>query len=194
MQNVTEMAVACPDPPIAAREQTEDRLSVDAPFPWYALQIRQTRRALCEVMLAAKGVEYFSPCTLIQRQWSDRKKVLSEPLFPGYLFCSIDLSFRLPLLQVPGVIGLVSSGRKVIEIDATELDQIRRAVSSGNPVEPLPTYTVGEAVHILSGPLRGLKGVLQQVRSRSRLILSVSMLHRSIAVEISSSDLEADYS
>jgi transcription antitermination factor NusG len=152
--------------------------------PWLAVQIRQTGRASCERMLDYAGIEFFSPCAIVERRWSDRVKRVEVPLFPGYLFCRIDPTRRLPILQIPGVLSIVSAGKAPLYVEAAELDAIRAALHANLPLTPVPYLAIGQKISITSGPLQGLEGILEQVKSRRRLLLSVTMLHRSVAVEL----------
>jgi transcription antitermination factor NusG len=106
------------------------------------------------------------------------------PLFPGYLFCRFDPQNRLPILKTPGVIQVVGCSRQPIPVDEDEIKSIQALVTSGIPNQPWPFLKVGEKVRIESGPLRGLEGVVVEFRGNRRLILSVSLLQRSVAVEI----------
>lgn len=188
MGNVAKMAVACP-PPSNLLPSPPNTFSHPQTLPWYALQIRQRGRELCEQMLSNAGYEYFSPCARVERQWSDRKKIAHLPLFPGYIFCRLDPNKRLPVLKLPAVIGIVSAGKRLLEVDSVELEAIRTAVASKLPVESVPYLLPGEKVMISSGPLRGVLGVLERVKKQPRLLLSVTMLNRSISVEVDMSQV-----
>jgi transcription antitermination factor NusG len=190
MEHVAKMAVACPLSNFSSFQPQNPECNLHA-LPWFALQIRQRGRELGEQMLASADYEYFSPCTVSERQWSDRRKLFNIPLFPGYIFCRFDPQRRLPILKMPGVIGIVSAGRQLLEVDASELAAIRMAIASKLPIEPVPYLVPGERVCIISGPLRGVEGVLEQIKKRPRLLLSVTMLNRSISVEIHSSQVES---
>jgi transcription antitermination factor NusG len=130
------------------------------------------------------GYEEFLPLYECRKRWSDRIKEVQVPLFPGYLFCRFDLQERLPILKTPGVIQVVGYNRQPIAVDEDEVKSIQTVISSGIPNQPWPFLKVGEKVRIVSGPLRGLAGVLVELKGNRRLILSVSLLQRSVAVEM----------
>jgi transcription antitermination factor NusG len=134
--------------------------------------------------LQGKGIEVFLPTGKIRRQWSDRTKEVSAALFPGYLFSRINLENRLPVMMTPGVFQIVGNGQRPISVDAKDLKAIQRVIHSGLPNEPHPYLEVGNRVEIGSGPLTGLHGIVSGFRSRQRLIVSVSLLQRSVAVEL----------
>jgi transcription antitermination factor NusG len=105
-------------------------------------------------------------------------------LFPAYLFCRFDVSRRLPILITPGVLHIVSYGTGPAAIDEKEIEAIQRIVRLGLPAKPWPYPQVGDQVTIERGPLAGLVGVLVSVRSSCRLVVSLSLIQRSIATEI----------
>jgi transcription antitermination factor NusG len=151
---------------------------------WYALQVRSRFEMSVAKQLRGMGYEEFLPLYECRKRWSDRIKVVQAPLFPGYLFCRLDPQNRLPILKTPGVIQIVGYNRQPIPVDDAELESIQTLVTSGIPNEPWPFLKVGERVRIEAGPLRGLEGVLVEFKGNQRLILSVSLLQRSVAVEM----------
>jgi transcription antitermination factor NusG len=157
--------------------------------PWFALQVRPRHEKNVSEILRNKGFEEYLPLYSATRRWSDRKAQVSLPLFPGYLFCRMDWRQRvLPILTTPGVQRVLGIGDNPIPVDETELDSIRTALKSGLTVQPWTAPLLGETVYIERGPLEGLEGVLVGIKNRTRLILSVTMLQRSVAVEV-----EADW-
>jgi transcription antitermination factor NusG len=106
------------------------------------------------------------------------------PLFPGYVFCQLNPLNRLPILSIPGVVCVVGIGRTPVPVDETEIAAIRAAVKSGLPSQPWSYLQVGHRVRIEYGPLRGAEGILLGFGKDQRLVLSVSLLQRSVAVEV----------
>jgi transcription antitermination factor NusG len=111
-------------------------------------------------------------------------KELELPLFPGYLFARFDARERLPILQSPGVIAVVGLQKTPIPITNEELEAIRAIVRSGLPAAPWTHLTVGSKVLVEAGPLAGLEGIVVRVGKSSRLVVAVSLLQRSVGVEI----------
>src|SRR5882762_6815449 len=130
------------------------------------------------------GYESFLPLHICRRRWSDRFKEIECPLFPGYVFCRLNPLDRLPILMIPGVSLIVGMGKTPISIDEAEIAAIQSAVKSGLPSQPWPFVQIGQRVRIEHGPLCGLEGVLLDFRGRHRLVLSVTLLQRSIAVQV----------
>lgn len=154
-------------------------------FPWFALQVRGQREEAAANHLEGKGYELFLPMYRSRRAWSDRVKEVELPLFPGYLFCRFDLLDRLPILQTPGVISIVGHGRMAIAVDEGEIRAIQTLIASGLPNRSWPFMKTGDRVQIQSGPLRGLEGILAGFK-KNYVVLSITLLQRSVAVEIDS--------
>ena len=151
---------------------------------WYALYVRQRYEKIAAACLANKGYEVFLPTYQSRRRWSDRTKVLELPLFSGYAFCRFDFQERLPILTVPGVNFIVGFGKTPTPVDPNELDAVRLVTDSGLPCEPWPFLKVGHTVRVEYGSLAGLEGFVLNVRNSYRLIISVNLLGRSVAVEL----------
>ena len=160
------------------------RLSSRDQFPWYALRVQSRFGSLASATLRGKGYEEFFPLYRSRRRWSDRVKELELPLFPGYSFCRFDVSHRLPILTTPGVIGIVGIGKIPAPVDLDEIEAVRLILRSGLAAQPWPLLRVGSKVYIERGPLVGLEGIVTNTDKVYRLIVSVSLLQRSVAVEI----------
>jgi transcription antitermination factor NusG len=157
---------------------------MDIPQPWYALRVRpRTEKAVSE-SLQNKGYEVFLPFHRQRRRWSDRVVDIHLPLFPGYLFARFDVLRRLPILKTPGVMFVVGIGNVPAPIDDVEIDALQIVVKSHLELQPWPFLRVGQRVRIISGPLADAEGILTAVKSRSRLVVSINLLQRSVAVEV----------
>ena len=153
-------------------------------YPWFALQTRSRYEHFVAAMLRGKGYELFLPVYTCQRRWSDRIKELELPLFPGYLFCRFNPLDRFPILVTPGVIQVVGIGKSPVPVDDAEIAAIQTAVQSGLPRQPWPFLQIGKRVRVECGPLCGLEGILVDFKGRHRLVLSMTLLQRSVAVEV----------
>ncbi len=151
---------------------------------WYALHVRPRAERTVARFLEEKGYDLFLPLYKSRRRWSDRVKEIEQPLFPNYLFCRITASSAGRIVGTPGVIRIVGAANAPIEVDECEIDALRLVVAAQMRVEPWPFLRVGQKVAITMGPLTGLEGLLVRIASRERLVLSVSLLQRSVAVEI----------
>jgi len=151
---------------------------------WIALQVRQRFEKQIAEALLCKGMEVFLPLYATRRRWSDRVKEMQVPLFAGYVFCRMDLLYRMPVLTVPGVIQFVGIGRTPEPIDESEISALQSVVKSGLPSMPWPFLQVGQRIRVEKGALRDLEGILIHTKGSQRLVLSVSLLQRSVAVEL----------
>src|SRR6266404_3049770 len=153
-------------------------------WPWYAIMVRTNREKTATMLLENAGYNCFLPLTKYIRRWSDRTKESDLPLFPGYLFCRMNPHNRLPVLMTPGVIQIVGVGKTPMPVEEQEIAAIQRVGKSGLPTMPWPYLEVGHIVKIEEGPLQGLSGIVLKIKSGLKLVLSVSLLQRSVAVEI----------
>jgi len=153
-------------------------------FPWYALQTWLRKESQIASQLEGQGFECFLPKYKSVREWSDRKKEVEQPLFPGYLFCRFEYTQRRPVVVTPGVLQVVGCGRTPMPIEDREIEAIQIAVSSGIPSQPWPYLEVGQKVRIHTGKLSGLEGILINFKGNHRVVLSVSLLQRSVALEV----------
>jgi transcription antitermination factor NusG len=154
------------------------------PWPWYAILAKSGREKTASLLLENAGYECLVPTSKYMRRWSDRLKEVEVPLFPGYFFCRMNSHNRLPVLMTPGVIQIVGVGKTPVPVAEEEIAAIQRVGKSGLPTMPWPYLEVGHVVRIEEGPLRGLIGMVLKIKSGVKLVLSVSLLQRSMAVEI----------
>jgi transcription antitermination factor NusG len=161
-------------------------MNPDAGFgaQWFALRVKSRSEKTVAMMAQNKGFEEFVPLYQSRRRWSDRMKSLELPLFPGYVFCRLNVERRMPLLTIPGVLHFVGIGRTPMPIEDAEIGAIQTAVGSGLLTEPWPYLEIGQRVRLEEGPLTGLEGVLVGTLKQQRLLVSVTLLKRSVAVAI----------
>jgi transcription antitermination factor NusG len=155
-----------------------------SPEQWFAIQVRTRWESSTAKTLQNKGYEILLPTYSRERRWGSRVRGSIAPLFPGYVFCRFDVQKRLPILVTPGVIGVVGRGRVPVAVAPSEIAAIERLVSSGVPAEPWPYLEVGQRVRIEDHALQGLEGILMAFKGSQRVVISVSLLQRSVALEI----------
>jgi len=155
-------------------------------YPWFALQVRVRHESSVADYLGGLGYEWFLPLYKSRKRWSDRIKEVKSALFPGYLFCRFNQHDRLPILKTPGVVQIVGFNRIPAAVDETQISALQTLMATGVANQPCPFLEIGEKVKIESGPLRGLEGILMDFKGHHRLVLSVTLLQRSVAVEIDS--------
>jgi transcription antitermination factor NusG len=159
--------------------------------PWFALHIKSNFEKVTATILGAKGLDVYFPSFRSRRRWSDRVKEIDLPLFPGYLFCRFNPHNRLPILTTPGVLSVVGVAKTPAPIAEDEIRSVQRIVESGLAARPWPFLHVGQRVIIEKGALQGIEGILLEVKHHYRIVVSISLLQRSIAAEIDSTMVRA---
>jgi transcription antitermination factor NusG len=159
-------------------------------LPWYAIYTRHQHEKMVAQNLTSKGFKTFLPLYVTTRNWKDRTKTLSLPLFPCYVFLKGGLERQLQIITTPGIHGMVSSGGQPAAIPLFEIEAIRRVVESGMRVEAHPFLKCGDLVRVKRGPLEGIHGILVRKKNLCRLVLSVEMLGKSVVMEIDAIQVE----
>ena len=153
-------------------------------LPWYAVRTRPNHEKTVATILDAKGFETYLPFYKTRRRWSDRVVEATLPLFPGYVFSRFDIALRLTIVTTPSVVSVVSFANTPAPVAESEIEAIKTVLRSGLATEPCPFVKEGQRVRIERGSLEGVEGVLVKKKRDWRLVISVSMLQRSILVEI----------
>lgn len=153
-------------------------------WPWFALKVRSRNEALTGWLLAGKGYEAFVPTYVDCRKYSDRIKKVDSPLFPGYVFCRLDPQVRLPVLKTPGVEYILTVDGSPACVREDEIAAIQRITSAGGNAKPWPYLKAGHKVRVEFGAFSGLEGIFVEEKGVERLVVSVSLLQRSVSVEI----------
>ena len=149
------------------------------------MRVQSKFENVASTILSGKGYPTFLPLYKTRRRWSDRSKEVEAPLFPGYFFCRFDMQASMPpIVTTPGLLGIVCAGRVPLPIGDDEIAAVQAVVRSGLPALPWPYLAAGARILIERGPLAGLEGIALQVDKKYRLVVSVTMLQRSVAVEI----------
>ena len=170
----------CAEPAIICRETVKGFILGH----WFALRVKPRHEKAVGTSLEAKGFNQLVPLYKCVRHWSDRIKVLELPLFPGYAFCRFQFADRLNVLHTPGVLGIVTAGKAPAPVQDEEIQAIAAIVASQAPAEPAAFLRTGQSVYVRTGPLAGVLGFLQEIKNKRRLVVSVTLLQRSVAVEL----------
>ena len=157
---------------------------------WFAAYTLPRHEKAVGRQLDARHIESFLPLYRVSRRWKNGCKVtVEQPLFPSYIFVSIHRRESVSVLQVPGVLTIVSAGRELASLPASEVESLR----SGLPLrqfEPHPYLTAGEKVRIVSGALAGMTGVLVRKKNNLRVVLTLDLIRQSVAVEVGIDEIE----
>jgi transcription antitermination factor NusG len=154
------------------------------PIPWVALQTRPRNERQVELLLTHKGYECFLPMYRQKRQWSDRIVEVELPLFPMYIFCRFNHSAFGKALSTPGVTRVVGFGGQPAEVEVKEIEALQLLAQSRLLREPWVYIPDGTLVQVETGPLAGAQGVFCSSEGRRRLVISVTLLQRSVAIQL----------
>jgi len=154
---------------------------------WFALYVKPRHEKVVARSLDGVGLESFLPLYVRRHVYARRRKDNEIPLFPGYVFCRFDRFKRTPILSTPGVISIVSVARTPVPVDDTEIFSLQSATKARLSLEPCSFFEKGGRVRITRGALSGIEGIVLEVGKSLRLVLSVTLLQRSVQLEIDSS-------
>ncbi|HKT10602.1 MAG TPA: UpxY family transcription antiterminator [Terriglobia bacterium] len=159
---------------------------------WFAVHTRSKCEKKVATQLGERQVNCFLPTVKEVHHWSDRRKILDQPLFPGYVFVRIPAEdkARVTVLRTNGVAGFVGIQGQGTPIPDAEIENIQVLLSSKVPFEPYPFLRVGQKVRIRGGYLDGVEGILAAKNSDRSVVISVDLIQRSLAVRVSGFDLE----
>jgi transcriptional antiterminator RfaH len=159
---------------------------------WFAVWTRSRQEKVAAAMLGTLGVTHFLPLKSELRQWRDRKQTVHVPLFSGYLFVRIDptTGSRLQVLNTPGIAGFVGNSTGPLSVPDQQIEDIRTVLSQRADCTVLPILEVGDWVRVVRGPLAGIVGRLQDTNSTSRLLISIELIHKSLAANVMRQDVE----
>jgi transcription antitermination factor NusG len=171
--------------------------SVEQPFVepsavrnWFAVRTRANHERRVSERFDVRSLEHFFPTYTQISQWTDRRVKLELPLFPGYLFVKIGPGEHVQVLQVAGVVGLVSFNGRPYPLASEEIESLRHGIQNALRFEPHPYLRLGCRVRIKRGPLCGYEGVLTRKKNIYRVVLSLHLIAQSAAVEIDAGDIE----
>jgi transcription antitermination factor NusG len=157
---------------------------------WYALYTAPRHEKSVADQMNRRGILCFLPLYRSMRRWKDRRKELAMVLFPGYVFVRVAVQDRLQVLQLPGAVRLVTFNGRPVVLPEQEIELLRSCLSGTHVMEPHPYLRVGRRIRVRSGPLQGLEGIIVRMKDRCRLVFSIDLIMRSVAVEMNEEEVE----
>ena len=151
---------------------------------WFALTVKPRHEKAAAEQLDRKGIESYVPLYRARRRWSDRWKEVELCLFPGYVFSRYGFDRRMDVLKVPSVQSVVGFGGREEPVPDSEIEAVQSILKSGRPVLPWEYLEIGQRVRVVEGSMEGVEGLLVRKKDSWRVVVSVEMLRRSVAVEI----------
>jgi transcription antitermination factor NusG len=188
---ITEMRPSVPEQDQSRAVLLEQEPAISLAH-WYAAYTCAQHEKRVAAELVARDIEHFLPLYRSTRRWKDRRVQLQLPLFPGYIFVRLALCERLRVVQIPSVVRLVSFGGLPTALPDAEMEIMQSGFSQNLGAEPHPFLIVGRRVHITGGPFAGLEGVLKRNKGTLRVIVSLELIQRSVAVDVDVSDVRPD--
>ena len=158
---------------------------------WYALYTCANHEKRVAAEIDARGIEKFLPVYNSVRRWKDRRVTLDLPLFPGYVFVHLALKDRLRVQQIDSVVRFVGFCRQPVSLPDEEIEILRAGLLQRLQAEPHPFLTVGRRVRVTAGPFTGLEGILKRRNSNLRVVVSLELIQRSVAVGVDAADVQA---
>jgi transcription antitermination factor NusG len=157
---------------------------------WYALYTNARHEKVVARQLEERCIETFLPLYRTWHRWKDRRKQVELPLLPSYVFIRMQEEHKPRVLKVSGAISVVSFNGKMAALPEREIDALRNALESQIYAEPCPYLKIGRKVRVVRGPMAGAEGILSRKKDKCRVVISVDVLMRSVAVELDDCDLE----
>jgi transcription antitermination factor NusG len=157
---------------------------------WYVAYTYPRHEKTVSDLLIQKSIESFLPTFTKVSQWKDRRVSLEIPLFAGYVFVRIHLNERTRVLSVPSIIRLLSNRGVPIPVSDDEIDAVRLCIQHGAKLQKHAFLTTGDHVRVKSGAFEGLEGIVTRSNSSCRLVVSIGLIHQSIALDIDADLLE----
>ena len=158
---------------------------------WYAVYTCARHEKRVAAQMELRQFQSFLPLYRALHRWKDRQKQVEMALFPSYVFVRLDLRSRLRVLEIPGVVSFVSAQGKPAPLPEHEIAPFLRGANGSVRDEPHPYLQAGRQVRLRSGPMAGLEGILLRRKEGLRIVVSVEMLMRAVAVEVDEADVEA---
>ncbi len=158
---------------------------------WYALYTCPRHEKCVAEQIEQRRFPCFLPLYRSVRRWKDRRKELELALFPGYVFVRMALQNRLQILELPGVVRLVSFNGQPAVVPAEQIEALQDRLSGARNIEPHPYLRTGRRVRVKHGAMAGLEGIIVRRKDRCRVVFSIDLIMRSVAVEVDEADLEA---
>ena len=158
---------------------------------WIAVYTKSRHEQIVVNELNKKNIESYCPMFKERRQWSDRKKWVHFPLFRSYVFANIEIIENIYVLQTIGVNKIVKFQEKISIIPDQVIDNMKNIIEGGYNIEQSDYFIKGDEVRVVSGPLKGLDGVVLDLRGANKIIIKIEAIQQAFSVEISSDLLKS---
>ena len=151
---------------------------------WIVVRSKPRSEKIAYAQLKEKGIEAYLPLLKERRKWSDRKKWVEFPLFSSYLFAKIEIKNSIFVLQTNGVNSLVKFGEEIAIVQDEVVNAIKLAIDGGYQLTPAEYFIAGNAVEVIEGPMRGVKGIVAQLKGKDRLVIKIDAIQQALSIDI----------
>ena len=151
---------------------------------WIVVRSKPRSEKIAYAQLKEKGIEAYLPLLKKRRKWSDRKKWVEFPLFSSYLFAKIEIKNSIFVLQTNGVSSLVKFGEVIAIVQDEVVHAIKLAIDGGYQLTPAEYFIAGNAVEVIEGPMRGVKGIVEQLKGKDRLVIKIDAIEQALSIDI----------
>lgn len=161
-------------------------LHTDAKAKWRVFYTAPRAEKVCEERMLERGLDVFLPKMTVSRQWKDRKKKVSEPLFQSYIFGCVTERERLETLQIKGIVRSIVFGGNLAEMTNEEIEQLKITQNDPERLGLLGHWLpeIGRQVLVEQGPMKGLKGEVLQHRGQSCVVIRLESLKQAVKVNM----------
>ena len=159
---------------------------IDSTRRWYAVYTKSRAEKKVALQLEMSNIEVYLPLQKTMRQWSDRKKIIYEPLFRSYVFVKVNNKDFYNVLNNPGSVRFVTIGHEKIPIPEYQIDAIRTYLGELTLEEPLTYFEEGDEVEVAFGALKGLRGQLISDKNHRKLIVRIDAVYQNITLTLPS--------
>jgi len=158
---------------------------------WIAVRSKPRAEKVALDQLEKKGIQAYLPLVRQKRKWSDRLKWVELPLFPGYLFAKVALKNSIFVLETYGVSTVIKFGGEVAVVQESVVKSIRLALEGGYELEPTEYFIKGDKVEVIEGPMKGMKGIVSNIKGKEKLVIKIDALQQAIVVHIETKYLKS---
>ena len=151
---------------------------------WIVVRSKPRSEKIAYAQLKEKGIEAYLPLLKERRKWSDRKKWVEFPLFSSYLFAKIEIKNSIFVLQTNGISSLVKFGEEIAIVQDEVVNAIKLAINGGYQLTPAEYFIAGNAVEVIEGPMRGVKGIVAQLKGKDRLVIKIDAIQQALSIDI----------
>ncbi len=164
--------------------KTSNNFSKEEKF-WFALYTKPRAEFKATEQLNAVSINYYLPVITREKQWSDRKKKITEPVMRGYIFIYADEKERLLALEQYSIVRCIFDRGRAAKIPAWQIDNLKKMLSTKSEIFLHDGLIPGKKVRIKNGPFDGVIGVVQEFEDGKKTIaVSIDLLNRSIITHI----------